>query len=41
LAALSKTGFILMQGGHEGLQKSTINPGVLLINSYNYLSDYI
>lgn len=32
LAALSKVGLILMHGGQEGLQKSTIRPGVSLIS---------
>jgi hypothetical protein len=32
LAALSKRGFILIHGPQPGFQKSTITPGVSLIN---------
>ena len=34
LAALSNVGLIRMHGGQEGLQKSTIKPGLSLINFY-------
>jgi hypothetical protein len=32
----SNIGLILIQGGHEGLQKSTAKAGVFFIKSYNY-----
>ena len=40
-AIASNYGLILTHGGHDGLQKSTITPGVLLIIFCNYDSEKI